>query len=182
MRIWKITVTALLAAVLLLTAVAPAIAAPDTLKDKVAVQIQNKTGSSVVIKLTGPATVYLTLNTGKNKTELASGRYQYSYTACGGTQTGTFKVKAGATLVLPKCKTGGGGAGEGKQKITNNTGGTLTIILSGPKNYTLYVATGKSQISIVKGKYNYTIYGCGGAALTGSRKLPGGGNWMFWCY
>lgn len=181
MRIWRIAISGVLAAILLLTAVAPAIAAPE-LKDKVQVQIQNKTGSSVVITLTGPATVYLRLNTGKTKTELVPGRYNYSYFACGTTNTGIFKVKPGATLALPKCKKGGGAANEAKQKITNNTGGTLTIILTGPKNYTFYVASGKSQISLVKGRYNYTIYGCGGAVLTGTRKLPGGGNWVFWCY
>ena len=181
MRIWKIAISGVLAAILLLTAVAPAIAAPET-KDKVQVQFQNKTGSSVRITLTGPATVYLTLNTGKTKTEMIPGTYRYSYNACGTTNTGTFKVKAGANLALPKCKSGGGGsAGEKKQAITNNTGGTLTMILSGPHSYTFYVATGRSQISLVKGTYNYTIYGCG-AVLTGSRKLPGGGNWVFWCY
>lgn len=182
MRIWRIAMSGVLAAVLLFTAVVPAIAAPESLKDKVPVQFQNKTGGSVVIILTGPATVYLTLNTGKTKSELIPGRYNYSYFACGITNTGIFKVKPGATLALPKCKKGGGAANEAKQKITNNTGGTLTIVLSGPKNYTFYVATGKQQISLLKGKYNYTIYGCGGAVLTGTRKLPGGGNWVFWCY
>ncbi len=182
MRIWRIAFSGVLTAVLVFTAVAPAMAAPDTLKDKVPVQFQNKTGGSVVITLTGPATVYLTLNTGKTKSELIPGTYKYSYNACGTTLTGTFKAKNGATLTLPKCKTGGGSANEGKQKISNNTGGTLTMILSGPHSYTFYVATGTSQISLIKGNYNYTIYGCGGAVLTGTRKLPGGGNWMFWCY
>jgi hypothetical protein len=181
MRISKAFFSTLLAAIILFTTVAPALAAPEV-KDTFTVNLQNKTGSSVRITLTGPQTVYLTLSIGKNKAELLPGTYRYSYDACGKTNTGNFKViKAGATLTLPKCKTGGG-AGEGKQKISNNTGGTLTIILSGPKNYTFYVETGKSQITIVKGKYNYTIYGCGGAVLTGSRKLPGGGNWVFWCY
>jgi hypothetical protein len=169
-------------AVLLLTTVAPAFAAPDTAKDKVQVQFQNKTGASVRITLTGPATVYLTLSNGKTKSELAPGTYKYSYDACGKTNTGTFKVrKAGDNLTLPKCNTGGGGGGgEGKIKIKNDTGGTITIIMSGPQSYTFYVSSGTSQLSVVKGKYNYTAYGCGGASTSGSIKP--GGTISFWCY
>lgn len=151
--------------------------------DKFQVQFDNKTGASVRITLTGPATVYLTLNTGKTKSELSPGTYKYSYSACGKTNDGTFKVKkAGDILVLPKCKTGGGGGGggEGKIKIKNSTGGTITIIMTGPQSYTFYVSTGSSQLSVVKGKYNYTAYGCGGASTSGSIKP--GGVITFWCY
>jgi hypothetical protein len=180
MRIWKIAISGVLAAILLLTAVAPAIAAPET-ADKVQVQFQNKTGGSVVITLTGPTTVYLTLNTGKTKTELAPGTYHYSYFACDKTNTGTFKVKAGANFSLPKCKSGGGGgSGEGKIKIKNDTGGTVTIYLSGAQNYTFYVSNGTSQLNVAKGKYNYTAYGCGGASTSGTIKP--GGVITFWCY
>lgn len=181
MRIWRIAISGFLAAVLLLTAVAPAFAAPDRAKDKVQVQFQNKTGSSVRITLTGPATVYLTLNTGKTKSELVPGTYHYSYTACGKTNTGTFKVKkAGANLTLPKCGKEGKGGGEGKIKIKNDTGGTITIILTGPQNYTFYVAVGTSNLTVAKGKYSFTAYGCGGAVDTGT--IKSGGNLKFWCF
>jgi hypothetical protein len=182
MRIFRLAITGALVAILLLTTVAPAFAAPETAKDKVQVQFQNKTGASARITLTGPATVYLTLSNGKTKSELVPGTYKYSYDACGKTNTGTFKVrKAGDTLTLPKCKTGGGGGGgEGKIKIKNSTGGTITIIMSGPQSYTFYVSAGTSQLSVIKGKYNYTAYGCGGASTSGSIKP--GGVITFWCY
>ena len=182
MRIWRIAISGVLAAVLLLSAVAPAFAAPERTKDKVNVQFQNKTGASVRITLTGPATVYLTLNTGKTKSELVPGTYKYSYTACGKTNTGTFKVKkAGATLTLPKCGKEGGAkaAGEGKIKIKNDTSGTITIYLTGPQNYTFYVSPGTSQLKVAKGKYDYTAYGCGGSTDSGTIKA--GGNLKFFC-
>lgn len=183
MRVLRLGITGVLVAILVLTTVAPAFAAGDSAKDKVNVQFQNKTGSSVRITLTGPATVYLTLGNGKTKGELVPGTYKYSYEACGKTNTGTFKVKkAGDTLVLPKCKSGGGGGnsgGEGKIKIKNDTGGTITIYLTGPKNYTFYVSPGTTQLSVAKGKYNYTAYGCGGSTDTGTIKA--GGNLKFFC-
>jgi hypothetical protein len=182
MRISKVLFSTLLALVILFTTVAPAIAAPEV-KDTYTVNLQNKTGSSVRITLTGPQTVYLTLTTGKNKAELLPGTYRYSYDACGKTNTGNFKVnKAGATLTLPKCKTGGGGgAGTVKVKINNKTGGTMTMVLTGPQTYTFYIQPGRQQITVQKGTYTYTVYTVCGSA-TGTEKLNGGGIWEWWCY
>jgi hypothetical protein len=180
MRISKVLFSTLLAFAILFTTVAPAIAAPEV-KDTYSVNLQNKTGSSVRITLTGPQTVYLTLQTGKNKAELLPGTYRYSYDACGKTNTGNFKVnKAGATLTLPKCKTGGGGSGEVKVKINNLTGGTMTLVLTGPKNYTFYIQSGRQQITVMKGTYTYTMYTVCGTA-TGTEKIKGSYQWTWWC-
>lgn len=175
MRVWKIAFSGALAAILLLTAVTPAVAAPQ-LADKVPVQFQNKTGASIVITLTGPTTVYLTLNTGKTKSELIPGTYHYSYFACDKTNTGTFKAKTGATLTLPKCKKSGGGSG--KITVKNATDGTITIYLIGPKNYVFYVPIGTTKLDVVRGKYSFTAYGCGDVD-TGTIKT--GGHLSYWC-
>jgi hypothetical protein len=148
---------------------------------KAQVQFENKTGASVRLTLIGPATVYLTLNTGKTRSELTPGTYSYSYSACGKTNTGTFKVKkSGDNLILPKCATGGKSGAEGKIKIVNDTGGTITMYLVGPQNYTFYLAPGTTQLNVVKGKYNFTAYGCGGAVDTGI--LKPGDHLTFFCY
>ena len=52
--------------------------------------------------------------------------------------------------------------------ISNTTGGTVTLYLSGPTNYTFYLGTGDTSISVCPGTYSYTAYGCGGASDSGS--------------
>lgn len=182
MRSFRSIVSILLAVCLLGATVAPALAA-DTVK----VQFQNKTGSQVTLRLSGPASYTLNLSTGKTNAEVVPGKYTYSYNACDGqTFKGNFNArKAGATLNLPKCKkdnSSGGGGGEIKVTIKNSTGGALTLYLSGPAAYSFTFGSGNTKISIVPGKYTYSAYGCGSSA-TGTRNLKGGGNiWTFWCY
>lgn len=165
-----------LALVILAVAVVPAYAG-----DTVQVQIQNKTGASVRITLSGPVSYNLDLKTGKNKVEIQPGSYTYSYKACGKTVTGKFNAKAGATLTLPKCAGGGAGGGEVKVTIYNLTGGTVTIYLSGPQSYVFNFGPGKTKMVIAAGTYNYTVYACGTSG-TGIRKFKGSGwTWTFWC-
>lgn len=184
MHISKGLLSVFVALVLLTTTVAPAIASQANAADKIQVQIQNKTGEQVRISLTGPTSYSFNLSTGKNKVEVVPGKYSYSYTACSGqTLTGKFNAKkVGATLTLPKCKkSGGGDTKEVKVTIKNNTGGSITIYLSGPKSYVFSFGTGTSKMSVVPGKYNFTVYGCG-AAISGTKNFKGGGLvWMFWC-
>jgi uncharacterized protein YraI len=52
--------------------------------------------------------------------------------------------------------------------ITNDTGGTVTLYLSGPANYSFTLGTGDNTVSVCPGTYNYTAYGCGGASETGT--------------
>lgn len=183
MRFGKSVFFVLMALVLVGTSVVPVQAASIEAKDTVQVQFQNKTGDSVRLTLTGPATRSLTLSTGKTKADLAPGRYNYSYEACGKTNTGVFKaLKNGDTLVLAKCKGDNGGGGTVKVVIKNNTGGNITIYLTGPQSYTFNFPTGSSRMEVVPGKYTYTVYGCG-SSITGTKSFKGGGiNWMFWCY
>lgn len=184
MRFSMRLISAVLALVMLGSAVAPAYAGEKASSDTVQVQIQNKTGSDVTLTLTGPATYYLHLKTGKNKADVLPGNYSYSYQACGKTNTGKFNVKKnGGNLTLPKCANSSGKvAGEVKVTIKNYTGGSITIYLTGPQSYVFNFASGTSKMYVTAGTYNYTVYGCG-TSITGTKKFKGGGlTWSFWCY
>lgn len=177
MRVSRKLISLWLALIILAVSVVPVYAA-----DTVHVQIQNKTGENVRISLSGPASYSFQLTSGKNKVEVQPGKYNYSYKACGGTQTGKFNAQNGATLTLPKCSSGSkAGGGEVKVTIKNNTGGTVTIYLSGPQSYVFSFGPGTSKMYITAGTYSYTVYGCG-TSMSGTKKFKGGGLvWMFWC-
>lgn len=65
--------------------------------------------------------------------------------------------------------------------VVNNTGGTLTIDLSGPAVYHFVIQTGRHPIQVVPGQYNYTGYGCGGASKSGVITMEEGDEWEWWC-
>ncbi len=67
----------------------------------------------------------------------------------------------------------------GTLRIINNTGGTVTLYLTGPAKFTFYVPTGTTTYNICPGSYSYTAYGCGGASINGTAK--DGEEIEFWC-
>ena len=145
--------------------------------------INNNTGETFRIKLSGPKTYYFSLQKGKVKFEVEQGKYSYSYTACGGLQSGTVNVnKKGATLKLNCPKSSQKDGKLVKVTINNQTGGSVTLYLTGPKSYTFYLAAGKSSIEVEKGKYNFTAYGCGGASHSGTRNIKSKFVWRWFCY
>lgn len=187
MRPTKRLTILLLTFFLLLTTVAPALAAPNLAGEKAQVVFQNKTGGTVRITLTGPATVSLNLSTGKTLADLQVGTYKYSYSACEKTNTGTFSVRAsGDTLTLPKC-TGGGGGGTSTAQlvIQNKTDGTLYFVFTGPKTYYVTAPAGsKTKVDMVAGKYTYTVRGtaCGSYnEQDGKITVKGSRSWTWYC-
>ncbi len=138
---------------------------------------ENKTGGKVTITVQGPLYYSFTLKTGKTKTNISPGLYQYSYTACGKQNRGTLTAKNGAKFVLPTCIT----KGLVKIVIKNNTGGILTLNLTGPATYNFTLSPGKQTISVIKGVYKYLARGCGGATKSGSKNLKSGTTWIWWC-
>ena len=145
--------------------------------------LNNKTGETIQITLTGPMTYTFTLQPGKTSQDVKPGKYRYTYKACQGEKKGTVEVKKNGTLlVLAACpKNQKTGSGEAKVKIKNDTGGTIWLNLSGPANYNFTLAPGKTTITVLKGKYNFTIYGCGGGSSTGTQQLKDNMEWRFWC-
>ncbi len=66
--------------------------------------------------------------------------------------------------------------------VINDTGGNLSISLSGPANYNFNISTGQQNIYVIPGTYNYTVRGCGGAVETGTENLSSSGHeWKWWC-
>lgn len=146
--------------------------------------VNNKTGEKFNLIMKGPATYNWMLKPGKQTFNVLPGEYKYSYKACDGAEkTGTVKIKKNKqTLSLAACKKAKKTAGGLKSiNIQNNTGGTVTLILTGPESYRFYLKPGKSTMMVLKGTYQYTAYGCGGASISGTKKLGGKAVWKWWC-
>lgn len=145
-----------------------------------ALTIDNKTGSSFYMTLTGPKTYTINVPTGKSTHTIEQGTYDVSYYACGEQKTDSVKIKKkGGTLKLDCAK-----AKSEKEiaiTINNQTGGTLYISLTGAKSYYFTVPQGKSKIFVVKGNYEYTVWAsCG--SKTGTINLLKKTTWYWWCY
>lgn len=146
------------------------------------VNVNNKTGETITLKMTGSTNYTFTIKAGKSTINVAPGKYKYTYQACQGQKKGTVEVKKNNTnLVLAACnKNQKAAGGLVKIVIQNNTGGYITLNLTGPSTYQFSLGTGKSTISVAKGTYQYVVYGCG-ASLTGTKKFNGKFVWTFWC-
>ena len=149
----------------------PALAATS-----ITVQVDNKTGASVRITLTGERTYNFTAVPGKSTKTIDDGKYTFSYQACGKTVKGKLKVKgATAKLKINACPVA-------TIKFNNTTGASMSITLRGPNTYRFSVVPGISTQKVWKGTYQYTAYGCGGQASTGSVKLNRNMVWTWYCY
>lgn len=158
---------------------------PDTTQATNPLQlvVNNKTGESFNLVLTGPKTYNWNIKPGKQTYSIAPGKYKYTYKACGGTpKKGTVEVKKNnQTLVLAVCRQKNASGGMVTIPIQNNTGGTVTLSLTGPATYRFFLAPGRSSISVMKGTYNYTAWGCGGASASGTKNLKGKNLWTWFC-
>ncbi len=145
--------------------------------------LNNKTGETIKITLTGPMTYTFTLQPGKTSQDVKPGKYRYTYKACLGEKKGTVEVKKNGTLLtLAACpKNQKNKSGDVTVKIKNDTGGTVWLTLSGPMAYNLSLPAGRSTITVLRGKYTYKAYGCGGASISGTKQLGGNNEWRFWC-
>lgn len=63
--------------------------------------------------------------------------------------------------------------------IINDTGGVVTLYLTGPAKFTFRIGTGSQTISVCPGSYSYTGYGCGGASKNGT--VSPGEEITFYC-
>lgn len=88
------------------------------------------------------------------------------------TQTATFRPLPTNTPV-PSC------VANSSITIINNTGGYITLYLSGPGSFSFELPAGTHTISVCPGAYSYTVYGCSGAYLNGS--MNSGEEHTFFC-
>jgi hypothetical protein len=175
----------LLAAVfsLLLTAAAPAPltsspAAATQAGELVRLTIENRTDKPLKIWLSGPAFYYLTVPA--ESTEVFTptrGEYDYSLSACGITVRDTIDLSKNGRIIQPVCGIGRGQAAPAPNTVnmgvvaklvkitfTNDTTGTIMLILTGPATYVFTMAKGeKTDYSIRRGDYDVHLiaYGCG---------------------
>jgi hypothetical protein len=165
---------------------APALAAPPAAAGPTStLLINNQSGANLTLTLSGPASYYFPLGGGKTKVQVARGKYQYRYYACGAYQSGDLEVKkANQKFLIKKCaaaKPASKPANTVKVNLVNDTGGVLTITLSGANSYTFTVAAGKAKLYLVKGKYTYTVRAiCG--VKSGTVNIRGGLRWRWWCF
>jgi len=65
-------------------------------------------------------------------------------------------------------------------KIINNTGGNITINLSGPASYSFTFGPGTHNMKVLPGTYSYTVWGCG-TSTSGSKNLKKLDSWTWYC-
>lgn len=167
---------------LLLTAAAPAPltsspAAPHQAGDLVRLTVDNRTDKPLRLWLSGPAFYFLTIPA--ETTEVFTplrGEYNYSLSACGITVQETIDLSTNGRIIQPVCGSGRGQAAPAANTInmgtvaklvkvtfTNDTNGTLTLVLTGPATYVFTMAKGEeTDYSIRRGDYDVHMvaYSC----------------------
>jgi len=116
--------------------------------------VENVSGTQVILSLAGTRYYNLTMPTGKTKVEVLKGNYTYSYLDHGVYESGEIDIQGEqATLNLPnKIAT---------LKISNKSGADLQVSLQGKIPYFLNAAAGTSQHVIRRDTYQYSYYACG---------------------
>jgi len=136
--------------------------------------VKNASTEKVTIRLWGPATYSLDAKkNGASKFDVVPGKYNYSMKVCGATINGEIEIaRAAKPFKIPKCAS---------LIVNNQTGGGMTINLTGPASYNLSFSSGKTTKTVLSGSYSYTAYGCGGSSMSGKIVVKGKKNWTFWC-
>jgi hypothetical protein len=143
--------------------------------------VNNRASDGVILYLNGRSSYRFPLKYGTNKIEVVGGAYKYTYSACGKTYDGKIDTRSKPSLKLEDCSGGGGEFGQGRITVSNKTGATMTLSLTGPKNYYWTLQPGKVKFDIPNGTYTYRAYGCNGNSKTGTIKLKGSLTWEWSC-
>jgi hypothetical protein len=164
--------------VLLALLVFASVASPVFAADEVALEVFNKTQSTVNLVLNGPTDMKVSISRAFTVLRLEPGLYNYRYKACGVNRTGTFTLSStGGTFTLKKCEKDL----NGNINITNLTGSPFILRLSGPRNYNLTIKPGVNRLTLQAGRYGYSASICG-STETGSHAIKSGKknpDWVF---
>jgi len=103
---------------------------------------------------------------GKNKVNVFSGSYVYSYDACGIDFSGDVLIKKNGTtnLTLHSCEWFTdpariyGPLNPAKYKLINHASFPIILTLIGPENYLVTVYPGVNRVKLVAGNYGYSYY------------------------
>jgi hypothetical protein len=144
---------------------------------------ENRTDKPIKIWLQGDGYYYL--NVPAEKIEIFTpqkGDYSYTIFACGTYIKGTLDLNGNQKIVQPPCGSGPvSGAADGrvidlgqigkivKVTFTNETSGTLMLVLTGPGTYVLTLGKGdKTDYTIQRGDYTIKMYAYGCGSVTDS--------------
>ncbi len=150
-----------------MSGVNPALAQPLVQANTISAQIDNRTGTEVDVRFTGPTSMTVTVGPGKTKVEMPVGNYSYTYKACNGKNfSGTFRPRQnGDVLTLVKCGGSNGAVGVTGNPfilIQNKTNETVSVQLSGPQSYSVKLAPrSNTKLEVVEGIYSYSYTACG---------------------
>jgi hypothetical protein len=169
-----------LAALLLATTAATAVAAPRI--DTVDIDVENRTGSTVFLTLNGPGeTARVSISANESmELSLEPGEYFYKYMACGHLNTGFYTAGVGQpALVLKKC----GGMATSNIVIENQTGSPFVLTLSGQQPYGFWIPPGGITIQVLAGGYQFSSNACDvdNGVLKASASRPQPLIWTFEC-
>jgi hypothetical protein len=146
-------------------------------------RINNHFDETITINFDGYDEYEFDVEFGKNKVELFSGNYDYTYEACGEEKFGEMKVdKAGTSeLTLHSCEWYEhparihGPLNPVKYKIINHASFPVIMTLIGPENYLVTADPGVNILQLVAGSYKFSYY-LDYQTHTGSMFVPKHGN------
>ncbi len=121
--------------------------------------VNNLTGTAFYMTLTGPQTYSVHVLAGKNTFIVVKGEYTMVYFACGAQQTKEVNVKKGGASIKLTCdkpKTG-----KTPKLSVDNKAGPVYISITGPKAYSFYAPTGKTDFEMEQGTYEVSYFACG---------------------
>ncbi len=148
---------------------------PAAAAGTVRLTVNNKTGAVLeTLTFTGPQTyTFYNVPTGKSIFEVAKGKYRVTYKACGADKTKVVNIQSNYKFNTVACPVA-------RIRVINDTGRTLTLVLSGPASYRFSLPPANTVITVLKGAYEYTGYGFCGTSR-GTFKARGRMFWRWWC-
>lgn len=172
-------VLVVLACVALLLSLAPVALAQDvTVRTLYSVRLREGPGTDFAVLATIPFNVVVPA-VGRNED---SSWIQVKYEGQTGWIAARFVSVRGSLDSLPIGGAQEAPAGDVSLTVVNNLDRSLTIVLTGPARYTLFVPAGESKtFQILAGTYTYTVTVRGSRALTGEGMFQSGDvyEWPF---
>lgn len=149
------TVISILVLIVLLVSAIPAFGADGSVR----VVVDNKSDSAGKLTLSGPQYYSFDLKIGKNRFNVVSGTYNYTFFGCGSYHYGSFNATQNNAKLALDCE-----AAAGTEtipfKINNQSGEEFSLTLTGDGYYRFTVKKGANAFEIKKGQYTYSYNAC----------------------
>ena len=140
--------------------------------------VDSHLGEGLTLQLVGPQSYDLSISLGTNKfISLQTGFYSFTYTACGGANTGELRLTKNGTarLTLYSCEVMGlHPLGDttitqtpSNLRIGSHYSFPVRVTLFGPINYSLAISPGLNRLNVLNGSYTYS-YSAYGKFFSGS--------------